>query len=267
MPDYAALTARQKAVWSSGDWPAVAPTITDASAEVVDAIGVGPDQDFLDVATGSGTAAIMGAQRGARTTGLDFVPELIDAARAAGTGEGVEVEWVVGDAQDLPFEDDSFDRVSSVFGAMFAPDQAKAAAELVRVCRPGGMIGVAAWTPEGVNGQMFATLGGHMPPPPEGFQPPVLWGTEDRVRELFAGQDVQTSRHMVRFEDDDVEEFFPRWEEQLGPLVMARKALEPEGKWEAARDAVRDLFRSVNQRSDGGLAWDAEYQLTVVRPR
>jgi ubiquinone/menaquinone biosynthesis C-methylase UbiE len=262
MPDYAALTARQKAVWSSGDWPAVAPTIVDASAVVVDALGVAEGHDYLDVATGSGTAAIMGRKRGARTTGLDFVPELIEYARAA----DADVEWVVGDAQELPFEDDSFDRVSSVFGAMFAPDQAKAAAELVRVCRPGGVIAVTAWTPEGVNGQMFATIGKHLPPPPEGFQPPVLWGTEDRVRELFAGCEVETSRQVVTFDEPDREAFYDRWEEQLGPLVMAKAALEPEGKWDAARADVHAVYDGANQATDGGLRVEAEYQLTVVRP-
>lgn len=266
MPDYAALTARQKAVWSSGDWPAVAPSIASVSERVIDALGVAEGHDYLDVATGSGTAAILGAQRGARTTGLDFVPELIETARAAGGEAGVDVEWVVGDAQDLPFEDDSFDRVSSVFGAMFAPDQVKAAAELMRVCRPGGVIVVTAWTPEGINGQMFATLGKHMPPPPEGFQPPMLWGTEERVRELFAGCDVHTSKEMQRFSDDSADEFFPRWESELGPLVMARAVLEPEGKWEAARDDVRNLFMAHNTGADGALAVDGEYQLTVVRP-
>jgi len=260
------LTERQKAVWGAGDWPEIAPTIADASSVVVDRLGVGRDHDFLDVATGSGTAAILGAARGARTTGLDFVPKLVEAAELRAREEGVDATWVVGDAQDLPFADDSFDRVSSVFGAMFAPDQERAAAELIRVCRPGGRIAVTAWTPEGLNGQMFATIGKHMPPPPDGFRPPVQWGTEARVQELFSGHDVQTERVMLRFEHESLVEFFEFFENTLGPMVMARAVLEPQGKWEAARADILELFRAANQATDGGVCTDGEYLLTTVVP-
>jgi SAM-dependent methyltransferase len=263
---YSTLTDRQKAVWSAGDWPTIAPTIADASRVVVEKLGVGADHDYLDVATGSGTAAILGAQRGARTTGLDFVPKLVDAATERAAAEGVEATFVVGDAQDLPFEDDSFDRVSSVFGAMFAPDQVRAAAELVRVCRPGGMIAVAAWTPEGLNGQMFMTLGKHLPPPPEGFMPPVLWGTEARVNELFAGHDVQTERVMLTTEYERFDDFVELFEGTLGPMVMARKVLEPEGKWETARSEVHAIYKGANQLELPAIRTCAEYLLTVVRP-
>jgi ubiquinone/menaquinone biosynthesis C-methylase UbiE len=262
---YSAMTERQKAVWSAGDWPAVAPTIADASSVVVEKLGVGPGQDYLDVATGSGTAAILGAKRGARTTGLDFVPKLVDAATERAAAEGVEATFVVGDAQDLPFEDGSFDRVSSVFGAMFAPDQERAAAELVRVCRPGGVIAVAAWTPEGLNGRMFMTLGKHMPPPPEGFKPPVLWGTDEHVRKLFAGQDVQTERVLLTSENEDFEELVKDLESKLGPMVMARKVLEPEGKWEAAREDVLAIYKGANELQLPAIRTSAEYLLTTVR--
>jgi SAM-dependent methyltransferase len=265
MPDFAALTDRARAVWSAGDWPAVAPTIADASAVVVDRLGLEPDHDYLDVATGSGTAALLGARRGANATGLDFVPALVQAAEARASEEGVEATFIVGDAQALPFEDDSFDRVSSVFGAMFAPDQERAAAELVRVTRPGGRIVVTAWTPEGLNGQMFMTIGKHMPPPPEGFMPPVLWGTEARVRELFAGHEVETERHMLHTDQPDFDEFFEFFENSLGPMVMARSVLEPQGKWEAARADVHALEQAANQATDGrGFISDAEYLLTTI---
>ena len=263
---YTTLTERQKAVWSSGDWNAVAPTVADASRVVVEKLGVGAGHDYLDVATGNGTAAILGASRGARTTGLDFVPALVESARARASEAGVEATFVVGDAQALPFEDDSFDRVSSVFGAMFAPDQERAAAELVRVCRPGGAIAVTAWTPEGLNGRMFMTIGKHMPPPPEGFLPPVLWGTEERVRELFAGRDVQTERLLVTFEDDDFDTFLADFENQLGPMVAARALLEPQGKWEAARAEVVALYMEANERELPAVRMQGEYLLTTVRP-
>ena len=186
MVDFQALTEGQKAIWTAGDFAAVAPMLEDASMAVVERLGVSADHDYLDVATGSGNAAILAARRGARTTGLDIVPKLIAAARKRSRQEGLDVEWIVGDAQDLPFADATFDRVSSVFGAMFAPDHATTAAELIRVCRQGGLIAVTGWTPEGLNGQTFIRLGSLMGPPPEGVQPPILWGTETHVRELFA---------------------------------------------------------------------------------
>lgn len=264
---YASLTERQKAIWSSGDWLAIAPTIADASRVVVEKLEVGPDDDYLDVATGSGTAAIIGARRGARTTGLDFVPKLVEAATERAAAEGVEATFVVGDAQDLPFDDDSFDRVSSVFGAMFAPDQERAAAELVRVCRPGGRIAVAAWTPEGINGQMFMTLGKHLPPPPDGFKPPIAWGTDARVRELFAGHDVQAERVLLTTEYEDFDEFVDLFEHTLGPMVMARTLLEPQGRWAAAREEVLAIYKGANQRELPVIRTSAEYLLTTVRPR
>lgn len=262
---YSALTERQKAVWGAGDWVAVAPTIAGVSGVVVDRLGVGPEHDYLDVATGNGTAAILGAARGARTTGLDFVPKLVDAATERAAAEGVEATFVVGDAQDLPFADDSFDRVSSVFGAMFAPDQERAAAELVRVCRPGGRIVVTAWTPEGLNGRMFTTLGRYMPPPPEGFKPPVLWGTEERVHELFAGHDVHTERVMNVTEDEDFEGLFSMLLGSLGPMVTARAVLEPEGKWDAAREEVLSIYLDANERELPAIRTSAEYLLTTVQ--
>lgn len=267
MTDFSALTERQRAVWSAGDWPAVAPKIAEASRVVVEHLGVSSGHDYLDVATGSGTAALLGARRGARATGLDFVPALIEAARARAAEEGIDVDWVVGDAQDLPFEDDRFDRVSSIFGAMFAPDQERAAAELVRVCRPGGTIAVAAWTPEGMNGQMFATLGKLLPPPPEGFKPPILWGTEERVQELFAGQDVRTERRLLRFEDPSLDVTMTELSTQLGPIVMAKQVLEPEGRWPEAERELRGLYQRFNQAGDGSVRADAEYLLTTVTVR
>ena len=148
---------------------------------MVESIGVGEGDDYLDIATGSGNAAEAAARRGARVTGLDLVPELIDAARARFQAAGLDAEFVVGNAESLPFDDDSFDRVTSVFGMMFAPRHQAAADEIVRVARPGAAIAIAAWTPSGLNGRMFKLLGEHMPPPPEGFVPPVKCGEEEYV--------------------------------------------------------------------------------------
>ena len=261
------LKEGQRRIWASGDWPAFATIVQEVADSVVDAIGVGEGHDFLDVATGSGNAAIAAAQRGARVTGLDLVPELVDAARARAAEAGLEAEFVVGNAEELPFADDSFDRVSSIFGVIFAPRHQQAADELVRVARPGAQIAVTAWTPEGMNGQMFKTIGEHMPPPPEGFEPPVLWGSEEHLRKLFsaAGLEVDCERRMADYAWDSVEDWMAHCERNLGPMVMAKAALEPQGKWDAARADLAALEERFNEAADGTMRASAEYLLTTVR--
>jgi len=268
MPDLEELKQRQRAVWAAGDYPDIATTIEPVSEVAVAESGVGDGEELLDVATGNGNAALAAARRGARVTGIDLTPELLDAARERAKQESLEIEFEEGDAEQLPYKDDSFDKVTSVFGAMFAPDQERAAAELLRVVRPGGTTVVTAWTPEGLNGQMFAALGKHMPPPPEGFQPPTLWGSEERVRELFA--DASEVRCEVRRADDAVRaESTDAWldyiEGALGPLVLAKSVLEPQGNWDAVRADLADLYGQFNEADDGSLRAEPEYLLTVVR--
>lgn len=260
------LKEGQQAIWASGDWPKFAPITQEVADSVADGLGVEAGHDFLDVATGSGNAAIAAARRGARTTGLDLVPALVAAARERATAEGLEIKFVVGNAEELPFADGSFDRVSSIFGVMFAPRHLQAAEELARVARPGGKIAVAAWTPEGMNGQLFKTIGQYMPPPPEGFEPPVLWGTEEHVRELFAapGLEVSTEKRMMEFAWDSLDDWMNHCERNLGPIVMAKAALEPQGKWEAARADLIALEDRYNVADDGSMRARAEYLLTTV---
>lgn len=260
------LTSRQRMVWSSGDWPGFAPIIQDVSEEVVEAIGVGEGDDYLDVATGSGNGAEAAARRGARVTGLDLVPELIDAARARFQSAGLDAEFVVGDAESLPFGDGSFDRVTSIFGVMFAPRHQVAADELVRVARPGATIAITAWTPTGLNGRMFKLLGQHMPPPPEGFVPPVMCGEEDYVRGLFSasGLEVSCEARKAKFEFSSSEAWMEHVEQNLGPVVMAKAALEPEGKWETVRAELQELEDSYNEADDGTIRLAPEYLLTKV---
>lgn len=262
----AKLKEGQQAVWSSGNWPKFAPITQSVADTVVDGLGVDPRHDFLDVATGSGNAAIAAARRGARVTGLDLVPDLVEAARARAGEEGLEIEFVVGNAEELPFADDSFDRVTSIFGVMFAPRHRQAAAELVRVARPGGQIAVAAWTLEGRTGQMFRLIAQHMPPPPEGFEPPVLWGEEEHVRQLFSapGLEVRCEQRLAEFAWDSLEGWMEHCERNLGPIVTAKAALEPQGKWEAARAELLALEERHNEASDGTMRTHAEYLLTTV---
>jgi SAM-dependent methyltransferase len=255
---------RQRHMWTIGDYAAIAEMIEEASEAAVDRVGAGEGKRVLDVATGTGNAALIAARRGASVAGLDLTPKLIEIAGQRARDAGVDAEFVVGDAENLPFDDDSFDCVTSVFGVMFAPHQQRAADELRRVCRPGGRIVTCAWTPAGLNGQMFALIGANMPPPPEGFQPPVLWGTEERVSELFAGEQVSFERLKVAFRDDSIEEWMARNERTLGPTVMAKEVLEADGKWEPLREQLTALYADANEASDGSMHVEAEYLLAAV---
>lgn len=262
--DIADFKARQRKMWASGDFPDMARRLGGAAEDLVEAVGIEPGHRLLDVATGTGNAAIPAAQAGAQVIGLDITPELFEDARRRAEEAGVEVEWIEGDAEALPFEDDSFDRVTSAFGAMFAPRHEIAAAELARVCRPGGAFAVSAWTPQGLNGQMLATVGKHLPPPP-GLAAPVLWGLEDHVRSLFPGVDLELVHRTVAVEAESTDAWVDYTECVLGPIVMAKAALEPEGRWEALRADLLELYERHNQASDGSLRAEAEYLRTVGR--
>ena len=259
------IKERQRVMWSVGDYPSIAQRIEAASATVVASMGIEEGARVLDVATGSGNAALVAAALGGEVTGLDLTPELLEVARERAQEAELRVGFVEGDAEALPFDDDAFDRVVSVFGVMFAPDQQRAADELARVCRPGGRIGVCAWTPDGVNGRMFGVLASRMPPPPEGFMPPVLWGTEERLRQLFAGADAEIAfeRRFVTFEDESAEAWVSYNEGALGPIILAKRALG-DGAWPDARRDLLSLYEDANDSEDGGFRFRAEYLETVI---
>jgi SAM-dependent methyltransferase len=266
--DSAAFKQGQKTMWATGDYGDLARSIEAVAEDVVAAAGVQAGERVLDVATGTGNAALVAARRGAQVTGLDLTPELLELAQGRAANEGLEIQFLEGDAEALPFEDDSFDRVTSVFGAMFAPDQARTAAELLRVCKPGGTVAVTGWAPDGLNGQMFGTLGRHMPPPPEGFRPPILWGVEDVVRKLFAGAaevscEERAARDSVRAPSIDA--WIDYLEQVLGPTVLAKRALEADGRWAAARADLAALYERFNEAGDGSLLAHPAYLLTVAQ--
>jgi SAM-dependent methyltransferase len=237
--------------WAAGNFAEVARlTLWPVGQRLVRRVGIGRDEDVLDVACGTGNAALRAAAAGGRTTGVDLTPELFDAGRALAAEAGVEIDWVEGDAEALPFEDRSFDVVLSTFGVMFAPRHAVAAAELARVLRPGGRLGLTAWTPEGATGQMFRALGGYAPPPPPFAQPPLGWGDEDHVRALFEGSGVvlEFARETVPLTPFATAEEAVSWSEQtFGPVIMLKAMLEGRGEWEACRQTLLGLFDPTAQ--------------------
>jgi ubiquinone/menaquinone biosynthesis C-methylase UbiE len=263
-PDANELLSRARTTWKAGNFAVVAERILSVGEDLVKHAEVEPGMDVLDVACGTGNATIPAARVAGRVTGLDLVPELLAVARERAADAMVEVTWIEGDAQELPFEDDSFDRVLSTFGHMFAPDHARAAAELARVARPGGVIAFACWTPEGSIGDMFRTIAALVPPPPGG-QPPPLWGTEDHVREMLGPHvsDIAVERRVVTWTAESVEAYADFMLESFGPLVMAQKALgERSGE---VREAMIAMLERWNRADGGELSFDGEYLETIAR--
>jgi ubiquinone/menaquinone biosynthesis C-methylase UbiE len=264
--DVSGFKQGQKAMWTAGDYPEVSRRIASVAELLVERVGAGPGLELLDVATGSGNVALAAAGAGASVTGLDLTPKLLDVARARAASAGVEIKFLEGDAEELPFEPASFDRVTSCFGVMFAPRQRLAADELVRVARPGGVIGVTAWTPEGIVGSSFRASASYMPPMPPELKPAVMWGDEQHVRSLFAdsGAEVTCERRAVTFSKESAEAWIAEDERLLGPAVMAKAALEPQGRYEDLRNELIELYRGFNEADDGSFRAKAEYLLTLV---
>ena len=259
------LKDQHRAVWAAGRYADVAETIADAAPpQLLSRVGIEPGQAVLDVATGTGNVALRAAELGADVTGLDLVPDLLAIARSRDEGR---VTWIEGDAEALPFDDASFDRVLSVVGIQFAPRHQVVADELVRVCRPGGAIGLVNWTPEGLIGRMFKILGTYMPKPPAFASPPPLWGSEEHQRTLFAAHDVslEFERGMNPFRFPNVEEYMTFFEERYGPTIKAKAKLSADGTWDACRAELRALYEELNLATDGSLHIDSEYLVSIAR--
>jgi SAM-dependent methyltransferase len=265
--DVSGFKQGQKAMWTAGDYPQVARRIESVGEYLAERAGAADGVELLDVATGTGNVSIPAALAGASVTGLDLTPKLLEAQRARAAAAGVEVELIEGDAEELPFADDSFDRVTSCFGVMFAPRQRIAAEELVRVARPGASIVVAAWTPGGFVGRSFQTAGAHMPAPPPEMKPPVMWGNAEHVSGLFEGAGVELSFEVrnVGFAGDSAQQWLEDDERMLGPSVMAKAALEPQGRYEDLRRDLLELYEQLNEADDGSFRVQAEYLVTVAQ--
>jgi SAM-dependent methyltransferase len=266
-PDFEAVKQRQQQAWASGDFAVVASRIVLVAEHLCDTADLHAGWRVLDVATGSGNAAIAAARHGCKVVGVDYVPSLLERGRERAAAEGLQVELLEGDAEALPFPDDAFDGVTSVFGSMFAPDHARAASELLRVSRPGGTIALASWTPEGFIGELFRTVAAHVPPP-AGVRSPMLWGTESHLRELFgegiASLEVAERTFAFRFQSPEAfVAFFRTW---YGPTLKAFAALEG-----AARDALEEdlveLARRFNRLSADAVALPATYIEAVAITR
>jgi SAM-dependent methyltransferase len=267
-PDLEAVKRRQQQMWASGDYSAVAARIVPVAERLVDAADLRSGWRVLDVATGSGNAALAAARLGCEVVGVDYVPSLLERARARAEAEKLEVELVEGDAEALPFEDASFDAVISVFGSMFAPDHDRTAAELARVCRPGGTIAVASWTPGGFIGQLLRTVSVHVPPP-AGVASPLLWGSDDHLRRLFsdAVSSLEVRERVFTFRHPSPQAFVDFFRESYGPTERAFAALDGPAREELASDLL-ELARSHDRLRDGGsIAIPATYAEALATRR
>ncbi len=265
------LKQKHRKMWASGDYPSMVETfLTPLGPRLVEFAGIGAGQRVLDVAAGTGNASIPAAQSGAEVVASDLTPELFEAGRARAAAAGVELEWAEADAENLPFEDDSFEAVISSIGIMFAPFHQAAADELVRVARPGGTIGLLSWTPEGMIGGLFKTMGRFMPPPPPGAQPPPLWGGEDHLRELF-GDRVELEKverdvlEVTAFQRPD--DYGEHFKQRYGPTIAARANAEKEGRTDEFDRALSEFCAERNLGSDEDARFEMEYLLTVGRVR
>lgn len=261
------LKAAHRRTWEAGNYGTFAERVVDMANRLVERVGAEPGMAVLDVGCGSGNAAIAAARRGAAVVGLDITPKLLEEASVRARNAGVEVEWIEGDAEDLPFESGRFDRVLSTFGVMLAPRHEVAAAELARVCRPGGVIGLCNPTPEGWAGRFIGRLASHLPPPPMPAAPPPLWGTEEHVERLLseAGVKLEFDRQTMVLDFDSVEDGVAFFEANFGPLAMARDRLAPEGRWDPLRAEVAALMASFNLAGDDRLRLPIEYLEVVGR--
>jgi len=266
MRDLESIKKRQQEAWAAGDFAIMATAQVLVGELLSEAIDIHPGQTALDVATGSGNTALAAARRGAVVVGIDYVASLLERARERAAAERLRITFQEGDAEHLPFPDTSFDIVLSTFGVMFAPDQEQAARELLRVCRPGGKIGLASWTPDSLPGQTFGITARYAPPPP-GVRPPVLWGTEERLRELF-GDGITalgiTKRSAVGRSPSE-----ERWLESrltyFGPTRKVFEGLDAAGQAAYSRDLL-ELVRRFNRAEDGTVIAPSDY-LEVVAVR
>ena len=266
-PDFGALKARQQGAWSSGNYSVVGTTLQIVGESLCEALDLRSTDTVLDVAAGNGNVALAAARRWCSVIATDYVPALLERAQARADADGLAIEFREADAEALPFVDEQFDVVVSTFGVMFTPDQARAAAELLRVCKRGGKIGLANWTPAGYIGQLFGVIGKHLPPP-SGVRSPAQWGTTERLGELFGAQSATIAAtprtFAMRYRSPD--HMFETFKTYYGPMLKAFATLQPDAQ--AALEAdLRALIGRFNRVTDGTVVIPSEYLEVVVTRR
>lgn len=267
-PDYTAIKARQKATWASGDYAVVGTTLQIVGETLCEAADLRAGQCVLDVAAGNGNATLAAARRWCEVTSTDYVPALLERGRERAAAERLHgIDFREADCEALPFDDARFDAVLSTFGCMFSPNAPRVAAELLRVCRPGGRIAMANWTPEGFIGQLFKTVGKHVPPP-AGVQSPALWGSRNRIVELFgaSASHIATETRQFHFRYRSPEHMLDVFRGYYGPVLKAFGALDTAGQDALAEDLVMQMHR-FNRASDGGLVVPSDYLEIVITRR
>lgn len=261
--DYVAVKVKQQATWAAGNYAVIGTTLQLTGEMLCEAVDVAAGERVLDVAAGNGNSALAAARRGAEVTASDYVPALLDGARARAAAEGLAMEFETADAEALPWRDGTFDVALSAFGVMFTPNHAQSAAELIRVCRPGGRIGVIAWTPDSFIGRMFKIVGSFVAPPP-GLASPLLWGTSEHVQELFGGRAaVRTERQAFQFRYRSARHWLDTFVTYYGPTHKAFGSLDDDTR--AALDGqLIALAEECNVAGNGTLRIPSEYLQTVA---
>jgi ubiquinone/menaquinone biosynthesis C-methylase UbiE len=264
-PDFEAMKARQHGAWSSGDYAVVGTTLQIVGEELCEALDLRSGQKVLDVAAGNGNVTLAAARRWCEVTSTDYVPALLARGKVRADADGMKITFKEADAEALPFDDGSFDVVVSTFGVMFTPNQDRAAAELARVCKRGGKIGLANWTPEGFIGQVFKTIGKHAPPPP-GVRSPAQWGTRARLGELFEphASSIQATPRNFVFRYRSPAHWLEVFRTYYGPVLKTFGALESSAQLELEQDLLA-LVAQFNRANDGSMVVPSEYLEVVIR--
>jgi ubiquinone/menaquinone biosynthesis C-methylase UbiE len=265
--DLTAVKTRQQGAWSSGDYAVVGTTLQIVGEQLCEALDLRAGEEVLDVAAGNGNVTLAAARRWCKVVSTDYVPALLERGRERATAERLDIEFRQADAEALPFADETFDVVVSTFGVMFTPDQDRAAAEMIRVCKPGGKIGLANWTPDGFIGQIFKTLGKHLPPP-AGVKSPALWGTEARIGEMFGREasSIKIEPRAFTFRYHSAQHFLDVFKTYYGPMLKAFAALEPRAQSALADDLVA-LVGRFNRSGDPSMVVPSDYLEIVVTKR